>query len=69
MGRYVFALVIAGFCLVFGLVMFPSMKSMFGFNDTTGFSYLLSAGYASLPYILAFFIGFAAFLAVRSKGR
>ena len=67
MGKYVYALVIAGFILLVGLAMFPSIKNMFGYNSTAGFSDLLNAMYTGLPYALVFFIGFAAWLASRKR--
>ena len=69
MGRVIFALVIGVLVFAIGLAMFPSIKNILGFNSTTGFSYLLSAGYASLKYILVFFIFFAVWLAIKRRGK
>jgi len=67
MGKYVYAIIIAGFVLVVGLLMFPSIKSMFGFNSTTGFSDLMQAAYKFLPYALVFFIGYAGWKAAKNR--
>jgi hypothetical protein len=65
MGKYVYYLVIAGIVLFMGMTMFPTIKDMFGFNDTTGFGYVLASMYTGLPYAAAFFIFYAAFKASR----
>jgi len=66
MGKYFFALIIAGFVLAIGLTMFPSIKAMFGYNSTTGFSPLLTSIVTGLPYALVFFIFYAVWMAARS---
>ena len=67
MGRYVYAIVIAGFVLVVGLAMFPGIKAMFGFNSTAGFSDMLKGGYTFLPYFLVIIIGYAVYKAARGS--
>jgi len=67
MGKKFYALVIAGFVLVIGLSMFPSIKETFGFNSTTGFGYVLNAVYTGLPYALGFFILYGVWKAARGN--
>lgn len=69
MGKVFFALVIGGLVFAIGLAFFPSIKDVLGFNSTSGFSYLLNAGYSSLKYILVFFIFFAVWLAIKRRGK
>ena len=67
MGKYVYALVIAAMVVLIGMVMFPSIKDIIGFNSTTGFPDLLESLYTGLPYALAFFIGYAGWKASRNR--
>ena len=67
MGLRFYWIVIGGIALLIGLMMFPSIKDIIGFNSTTGFGYLLNALYTSLPYAVAFFIGYAVWKAVRGN--
>lgn len=68
MGRAFFGIVIAVIVGAIGLSMFPTIKSILGGNSTTGFSDLLAAMYTALPYALAFFVGFAVWLAFKRRG-
>lgn len=67
MGKWVYALVIAGMAVAIGLTMFPSIKDMLGFNSTTGYPDLLKSLNSGLPYAVVFFIGYAAYKATRNR--
>lgn len=67
MGKAFYYLIIAVMVGAVGFVMFPSIKTMLGFNSTTGFPDLLRAAYTGLPYALAFFIFYAIYKAARGN--
>jgi hypothetical protein len=67
MGRAFFYLIVAIMVGAIGFLMFPTIKSTFGFNSTDGFPDLLKALYTGLPYALAFFIFYAIYKAARGN--
>jgi len=65
MTRLIYTLLIAGLVITLGLLLFPSIHPTLNAIDTTGFSYLLTAGVTALPYILVGAIIYGAYKVVK----
>jgi len=64
LGKYLYAIVIAGIVGFVALALFPSIHTVLGNTNTTGFSYLLTAMVAFLPYAL---IGIVLYLILKAS--
>lgn len=67
MGKWVLFITLAIVVGAIGFTMFPSIKTVLSGTSTTGFSDLLKAMVACLPYAAAFFIFYAIWNAAHGK--
>lgn len=53
--------VIAVLLVVFGMLLYPNIRELLGFIDTTGWLPLTKAGFTALPYLFLLFILYGIF--------